>query len=108
MPLSYSIPRTLIDMASAGHLMLFIGAGVSKQADRSKYPNWSELLLEMLKRSVLDHHISKTEAGEIRSIAKTGKLLLAASAIKRRVPEGFYFQMLESLFSNSADPAPVH
>jgi len=108
MPLSYLIPRTLVETTSAGHLMLFIGAGVSKQADRSKYPNWSELLLEMLKRSVLDHHITKAEADEIRAIAKSGKLLLAASAIKRRVPEGFYFQMVESLFSNSADPAPIH
>jgi hypothetical protein len=108
MAANYSIPRTLIDATSFGHLMLFVGAGVSKQADRSKYPNWSELVLELLKRSVLDHHIRKDEADDIRALAKSGKLLLAASAIKRRVPEGFYLQMLESLFTNAADPAPIH
>lgn len=102
------IPQALIDATASRHLMLFVGAGISKQADRSKYPSWSELLNQMLERSIREHYVSKASADEIRAVAKTGKLLLAASALRRKVPEGCYLQMLEDLFSESVDPAPIH
>jgi hypothetical protein len=102
------IPPNLIQAARRRTLIPLIGAGISKQAG-SQFPNWNELLTQMVDRGVSGHHINASQAKEIRELVQRGKVLMAAEAIRSMLPLDEYSSILEEKFNPpGVGPAEIH
>jgi hypothetical protein len=85
MPIDFdSLPPPLIEAVKTGHLVPFIGAGVSRHAKSKEgrsFPTWSDFLKELIdyaRRSGL----SSADARQIYRLVRRGKHLMAAQALK--------------------------
>lgn len=104
-----SIPQRLISAIKEQRLVPFVGAGLSKQADASRYPTWTELLFEMIKHSRKNHHLSDVETSELREMLKKERHLAVAQHLKERLPRDYYIRFLEQMFDPpNALPANAH
>src|SRR5437870_4863374 len=111
MPVDLSkIPEHLIRAAADGRLVLFIGAGISKQAESKEsdiLPNWPELIKEMTAIAAaedLDHD----DAVVIEKHVLEGRYLIAAQALRDSIDAVKFEHYIRNRFQRNVKPGRIH
>lgn len=104
------IPKSLIEAATDGRLVLLIGSGVSRQTKSKEsaiLPNWAELVEEIT-------HIARAQgmsAGDealIDRLTREGKFLIAAQELKDRIPSDLFEHYIRRRFQRDLEPGRIH
>src|SRR5882757_5726859 len=88
------IPDRLIQAVKAGHLVPFIGAGVSRQAKRTRpnafpIPSWTDLIKDLKRRALARQDITEAEDKEMEKMLSEGKHLMVAQVLKHELGDEF-------------------
>ncbi len=104
------IPVSLTKAATDGRLVLFIGAGISKQA-KSKIsqilPNWPELIRDILIIAASEG-LDKEDEAAIERMIFEGKYLIAAQALKDYIPGNQFERFMRMRFQQGVVPGRIH
>lgn len=101
----------LTEAASDGRLVLFIGAGISKQAESKEsdiLPNWPELIKEITSIAVDQGTIDANDEAVIERWIGEGKYLVAAQALKERIESNLFETFMRSRFQRNIEPGRIH
>jgi len=107
-----SIPEHLREAVSAGNVVPFIGAGVSRLAKgnpKQPLPTWNEFMEDLLEvarfKGLQDH-----DEVQIRDLIKNGKFLMAAQALKEAIGDGHELPhyIRKRFLSSGAEPGDIH
>lgn len=103
------LPDRLVEAVKSRRCVPFVGSGLSKQADPVHFPNWTELLQKMTREGSAHSHISGPEAKSLRALLRKNRHMMAAEALKNRLPRDFYLSFIEAQFDpRDVEPAPIH
>jgi len=105
------IPDRVIDAARAGHLVPFIGAGVSRQAKtnvKDAFPTWTELIHYLKRYAARRGDITEDESAEMDKLLAQGKHLMVAQALKHEMGDAFFEVVRYRCAPRDAEPAAIH
>ena len=106
------IPTELVEAVRADKCILFVGAGLSAQVNRSDgnaLPGWSALLTEFLDWAITRQVRFWGDPEDIRAMIVKGNLLMAAQELQERVGAAGLGEFLDGVFRESAvAPSPIH
>lgn len=112
MPLDIDcIPDRLVEAARAGHLVPFIGAGVSRQAktrEKNAFPTWTELIQYLKRYAEKKGDITEEESVEMDKLLSQGKHLMVAQALKHEMGDAFFEVVRNRCAPRDAEPAAIH
>jgi|SRR5271166_383704 len=113
MPIDFSeIPNLLKEAARTGSLVPLIGAGVSRQAKtrtKDPFPTWPEFISELKGLAVGLKRITVEDQEEIDDLARKGKYLMAAQALKSELPDDVLDDFVDRRFKPSGtEPGVIH
>lgn len=104
-----TVPDRLIEAAQQRNLVPLLGAGISRQAKKSAFPNWRELLDFLKDRALAKKYIKKTEWNEMGKLLDKGQFLMVAEALRYNLPTDEYTSLLKEAFNPAgAEPTEVH
>jgi len=104
-----TVPDRLIDAAQHRNLVPLLGAGISRQAKRSAFPNWRELLDFLIERALARKYIKKPEGKEMSRLLDKGNYLMVAEQLRYNLPTDEYTSLLKEAFNPAgAQPTEVH
>jgi hypothetical protein len=109
MPVKLSnLQDRLLDAAKHRNLIPLVGSGLSRQAGDA-FPGWIELLEKMKELAVQQERITESEGKELQKLIDRQELLMAAEALRQRMPPDEYQAFLAQQFHPSnVKPAKVH
>ncbi len=106
------VPAELLDAVRSGKCILFVGAGLSAQVQRSggsSLPNWSQFLTELLDWALARQVRFWGDPEDIRGMIKAGDLLMAAQELQERVTTASISDFLNHVFRDrSVRPSSAH
>lgn len=106
------IPQPLIEAVNTGNLIPFIGAGISRHANRSdgnEFPTWEGFLRKLADLLALGEWTSPEDVNDIRQLIDGRKHLMAAQALKEVIPKDALHQHIEAWFdADNVDVSPIH
>jgi hypothetical protein len=106
------IPAELVDAVRTGRCILFAGAGLSAQVNRSDgspLPNWSQLLLEFLEWAIARQVRFWGDPEDIRAMINKGNFLTAAQELQDRLGTAALGEFLDRIFRDkSVVPSGAH
>jgi hypothetical protein len=85
-----------------------LGAGISRQANKSAFPNWRQLLDFLLSRALTKNYIKKAEGNEISRLLDKGQYLMVAEQLRYKLPTDEYSSLLKEAFPLDAEPTEIH
>ena len=88
------IPKELINQIIRGKCVIFIGAGLSKEAS---LPTWPELLQQMIDWSE-EIGLDLTDRSELESYIENGELLLVAEEMRERMGKNNFQNFMKEIF----------
>lgn len=101
----------MIQAAVEGRLVLFIGAGVSKQAETKRsdiLPDWPELIREIMGLTVIQAGIDANDKAVIEKLLLDGKYLIAAQELKDRIDSRVFESFMQKRFQQDLNPGRIH
>src|SRR5437764_5666408 len=104
------ISEHLISAAADGRLVLFIGAGISKQAESNKsdlLPDWPELIKEIICIAA-NEGLDVDDEALIERLIVEGKFLIAAQALKDGIDSRVFEQFIRIRFQRNVKPGRIH
>ncbi len=104
-----TVPARLIDAAQNRNLVPLLGAGISRQAKNTAFPNWRELLDFLIARALVKKYIKKTEGSEMSRLLDKGQYLMVAEQLRYNLPTDEYTSLLKAAFNPpGAEPTEIH
>lgn len=102
------LPVELLTAVRQKRLVLFVGAGLSKQATPA-VPNWRELLSRMSDIAEQRRDIDSSARAALEQLLRDRKFLMAAQELRERLPTDHYNKVLDEQFRlEGVEPAPIH
>jgi len=102
------VDKRLIEAARQRNLVPLLGAGISRQANKSAFPNWRQLLDFLLSRALTKNYIKKAEGNEISRLLDKGQYLMVAEQLRYKLPTDEYSSLLKEAFPLDAEPTEIH
>lgn len=106
------VPAELVAALRANRCILFVGAGLSAQVQRSNgnsLPNWGQFLTELLDWAIAKQVRFWGEPDDIRHMIKNGDLLMAAQELQERVTMVTVGDFMHDVFRDAAVlPSAAH
>ena len=103
------VDNRLIEAARQRNLVPLLGAGISRQANKSAFPNWRQLLDFLLSRALKKNYIKKPEGNEISRLLDKGQYLMVAEQLRYKLPTDEYTSLLKEAFNPvGAEPTEIH
>jgi hypothetical protein len=90
-----SVSKRLIEAAQHRNLVPLLGAGISRQAKKSAFPNWRDLLDFLIKRALHRTYVKKVEAAEMSRLLDKGQYLMVAEQLRYNLPTDEYTSLLK-------------
>ena len=104
-----TVPDRLIEAAQHRNLVPLLGAGISRQAKKTAFPNWRELLDFLIARALAKKYIKKTEGNEMSRLLDKGQYLMVAEQLRYNLPTDEYTSLLKEAFNPvGAEPTEIH
>lgn len=104
-----TVPNRLIEAAQHRNLVPLLGAGISRQAKNTAFPNWRELLDFLIGRALAKKYIKKTEGNEMNRLLDKGQYLMVAEQLRYNLPTDEYTSLLKEAFNPAgAEPTEIH
>ena len=104
-----TVPDRLIEAAQQRNLVPLLGAGISRQAKKSAFPNWRELLDFLIHRALAKKYIKKPEGNEMSRLLDKGQYLMVAEQLRYNLPTDEYTTLLKEAFNPvGAEPTEIH
>lgn len=104
-----TVPDRLIEAAQHRNLVPLLGAGISRQAKKTAFPNWRELLDFLIGRALAKKYIKKTEGNEMNRLLDKGQYLMVAEQLRYNLPTDEYTSLLKEAFNPAgAEPTEIH
>lgn len=104
-----AVPARLIEAAQQRNLVPLLGAGISRQARKSAFPNWRELLDFLKDRALARRYIRRPEWKEMERLLDKGQFLMVAEALRYNLPTDEYTTLLKEAFNPpGAEPTEIH
>jgi hypothetical protein len=92
------IPDRLSKALKGRRVVPFVGAGLSRRVDPTRFPSWAELLMRLADTAVTRGYISDTQKIEIADLLNNQMLPFAAEMIRRRIPNDEFDFILDEQF----------
>ncbi len=106
------VPAELVAALRANRCILFVGAGLSAQVERSngnRLPNWAQFLTELLDWAIAKQVRFWGEPEDIRQMIEHGDLLMAAQELQERVTMASVGDFMHDVFRDAAVlPSAAH
>ena len=104
-----TVPERLIEAARHRNVVPLIGAGISRYAKKSAFPNWRGLLDFIKDRALAKKHIKKSDWTEMTRLLDKGQFLMVAEALRFNLPTDEYTSLLKEAFNpGGTEPTDVH
>ncbi len=104
-----TVPARLIEAAQHRNLVPLLGAGISRQAKKTAFPNWRELLDFLINRALAKKYIKKSEGNEMSRLLDKGQYLMVAEQLRYNLPTDEYTSLLKEAFNPAgAEPTEIH
>jgi NAD-dependent SIR2 family protein deacetylase len=104
-----TVPERLIEAAQHRNLVPLLGAGISRQAKKSAFPNWRGLLDFLISRALTKKYVKKKEGDEMSRLLDKGQYLMVAEQLRYNLPTDEYTTLLKEAFNPAgAAPTEIH
>jgi hypothetical protein len=104
-----TVPARLVEAAQHRNLVPLLGAGISRQAKKTAFPNWRELLDFLIDRALTKKYIKKAEGNEMSRLLDKGQYLMVAEQLRYNLPTDEYTSLLKEAFNPAgAKPTEIH
>jgi hypothetical protein len=104
-----TVPDRLLEAAQQRNLVPLLGAGISRQAKKSAFPNWRELLDFLIDRALARKYIKKPESAEMKRLLDKGQYLMVAEQLRYNLPTDEYTSLLKEAFNPAGvQPTAIH
>jgi hypothetical protein len=93
------LPQRLSKAIKSRRVVPFVGSGLSRQIDGTKFPSWSDLIAELLTNASNRGYIKDEQAVDVSALIDSKQLAFAAELIRKNTPRDEFMYFLESRFS---------